>query len=840
MVKPWMKSMSKVKRDTFYSESTRFRTQTSKTLNNETSLLKSLQKWIVQRIQNRSNTAIKHILTTSNAISSHITSFIESDHIITHHVSPNAKHQELRDSENESVKSEVEIGDKIGKVKKKKLKKGERLTVEFDQSMVEVVDHGVKHRIDYIRPKDKKNVQSDHDRPPILFSDSSMPFVLLLARVFKYLDTFEPARVVSYINKASRASVQVYYDLCCPRSRQGRYLVYRVLQNRESSFSKKMMEFLSLADRVRVSSTCIAFYDASNALPLEFNNAQLVQRFLASFNSQTNRIYWRFNNTPALSFYNAKAEDVVNVLQLLECSGDVNLDHVTECFAAVHSISLCKVSGLSHSNGMHFERFMQTLFTDHVSARLTSLELTDLVLEDLQFKHLAGLWRNPRFSNLERLSLAKVTFSSRFVTEWTWSFKHEMFTKLTEINLSNTEMTSQDLQRVISCLSMTPALQILNISYNLCTFATLQKLRHQIKTQALQNLKELHCVAITDDDMAIKALLKTFQNKSSFCPHLSVLDVSGNPLNTTQEAIQHRYVTIPTLQLMVTYLELRTLNISSADLILSVRMRLGDNEFQRIMTALMQGPVLKLQHLDISNNGIESSIETLSRAILAGKLLHLHSLAAADNELKALEFEALSFALASKCCPRLQHLDLSGNFARGEGIARFCVFLRSPSAQTLWSLDLSNNEIPHRGLLRIAEELAHGHCKQLHELNLSRNPEFKAIISFLDLIRSNTLPSLTSLQVGYAQSRLDGWTLVKNTRKQCSVQELRKLKQYRFEKRLSIMELENDAKAERAQIRCYQQVQRLRQAYNHREDEAERALTRHKQVLKQSNIKSND
>jgi len=165
------------------------------------------------------------------------------------------------------------------------------------------------------------------------------------------------------------------------------------------------------------------------------------------------------------------------------------------------------------------------------------------------------------------------------------------------------------------------------------------------------------------------------------------------------------------------------------------------------------------------------------------------------------------------------------------------------------------------GLLRLSETLARGNCKQLHELNLSRNAELKAIVSFLDLIRGEGLPSLTVLQVGYATSRSEGYQLVQDTLGRRSVQDLvrplcpatlcmlqlgidfswyarsqRRVKQLRFEERLTAVQLDNDAKAARDQLRCRRQSQRLREVYDHLESEADRALRRRKQLKKSSQL----
>lgn len=62
------------------------------------------------------------------------------------------------------------------------------------------------------------------------------------------------------------------------------------------------------------------------------------------------------------------------------------------------------------------------------------------------------------------------------------------------------------------------------------------------------------------------------------------------------------------------------------------------------------------------------------------------------------------------------------------------------------------------------------------------------------------------------------------------------MKQLRFEEQLTAKEIEGDAKAARDQIRCRKQSQRLREVYDHLENEADRALRRRKQLKKSSQL----
>ncbi|KAL3670886.1 hypothetical protein V7S43_004071 [Phytophthora oleae] len=745
-------------------------------------------------------------------------------------------------------------------------KKKKRLSLGINRWVPKLLDPVEKHR-DRVHRK-KKYVFSAHRRPPAIFTDSRPPSVIFLSRILEFLHPFEPARVTAYVNKSTAAGVKAFYDLYYPPPRPRRYLVHRLLENRQSVFIAKVMELLSIEDRISASASCWSFYDACNTLPLEFNGVRPVQKFLECYEfPRTSRVHKRFKKTPALLFNGAKAEDLVKITQLLERGSDSEDDlDDSDCFTAVQELSLRKIKGLSALKGKYFEQLLQTLFMGHVSSRLHSLELIDLQLEDAQLKQLARLWRDARFPVLRRLSLANNPFSSRYMRDWVWSFENERFLNLQALDVSHAEMTNQDLQRFIACLSTTPSLQNLTLSNNLCSFPAIQKLREQIQSRALKRLRELHCVAITTDEVAMGYLLEIFQILPPYCPLLQVLNLSGNPLSNPKAAAQLARVFHTNKQLSG-WPELMKLSTSSTKTncssqcqirsniwdMFALGMNLGDDGTRTIATALLQGQPTQIQYLDLSGNCIRSSIDTFVRVLAAKKLPCLRSLAIADNELGSLEFETLSSTLATNCCPRLQILDLSGrrllycffylnilhitaNFARGEGIARFCPFLLSPPARKLWALNLSNNEIPHRGLLRLNETLARGNCKQLHELNLSCNSELKAIASFFDLIRGKGLPSLTILQVGYALSRSEGYELVRDTLRRRSVQELRRLKQLRFEEKLIAIQDENDAKAERDQMRCRRQTQRLREVYDHLENEADRALRRRKQVKKASQL----
>lgn len=181
-------------------------------------------------------------------------------------------------------------------------------------------------------------------------------------------------------------------------------------------------------------------------------------------------------------------------------------------------------------------------------------------------------------------------------------------------------------------------------------------------------------------------------------------------------------------------------------------MRIGEIGFQLLADALCSAPASAISYLDVSGNAIGRAMHSFSRCLLSRGLRKLRFLALAGvvdppvlllalqqrtltmlvssdvlspaNDLGALEFELIAHALSSGSCPLLQTLDLSSalhwlsaaedgivacrthialslsawndtqcrrtvNTARAEGIARFCAFLRSPSARTLYALDLS-------------------------------------------------------------------------------------------------------------------------------------------------------
>ncbi|KAF1777955.1 hypothetical protein GQ600_12899 [Phytophthora cactorum] len=132
---------------------------------------------------------------------------------------------------------------------------------------------------------------------------------------------------------------------------------------------------------------------------------------------------------------------------------------------------------------------MQTLFMDHVSSRLSTLELNELKLEDLQFKHSwtlakCAIPKSPAFELGQNASFSETRSDRRVQYVTSFIFSHPIELRSWILFPVDTEMTNQDLQRFIACLSTTPALQSLTVSHNLCSFATIQKLRELIESRA--------------------------------------------------------------------------------------------------------------------------------------------------------------------------------------------------------------------------------------------------------------------------------------------------------------------------------------------------------------------
>lgn len=290
---------------------------------------------------------------------------------------PGSDDEESDESEDGQGGVEGGEGQDVAKKPEKK-KKSKRTSLGFNRWVPKLLNPVEKHR-DKVHRKKKKHLLALPQGPPVIFTNSKTPYIVLLARILGFLDPLEPARVTAYVNKSTAAGVRAFYELYCPPPRPRRYLVNRILENRESVFPAKVMELLPIHDRVRASASCFSFYEACNALPLEFENARTVQRFLVGFGfPQTSRIHKRFGKTPALLFNEADAVDVANVIQLLERGSDGENDDPddnSDCFAAVKQISLRKVTGLSAGNGKYFEQLLQTLFMDHVNSRLQALEL---------------------------------------------------------------------------------------------------------------------------------------------------------------------------------------------------------------------------------------------------------------------------------------------------------------------------------------------------------------------------------------------------------------------------------------------------------------------------------
>jgi hypothetical protein len=304
---------------------------------------------------------------------------------------PGSDDEESEESEDDELGHAVDGGGGSLAKKPKKKKSSKRPSFGFNKWVPKLLTPAEKQR-DRVHRKKRTHVFVGPKSPPVIFTDSRKPLVELLARVLAFLDPLEPARVAAYVNKSTAVGVKAFYDLYCPPPRPRRYLVNRLLEDRRSAIPAKVMAWLPIADRVRASASCWSLYEASNALPLEFNSACATRVFLACYNfPRTSRIHKRFRKTPALQFSEANAEDVVNIVQLLERGGDGEEDDPdddSDCFEAVREIALRKVGGLSAAKGRYFEQLLQTLFMGHVSSRLTALELTGAYISSCASKHL--------------------------------------------------------------------------------------------------------------------------------------------------------------------------------------------------------------------------------------------------------------------------------------------------------------------------------------------------------------------------------------------------------------------------------------------------------------------
>lgn len=92
-------------------------------------------------------------------------------------------------------------------------------------------------------------------------------------------------------------------------------------------------------------------------------------------------------------------------------------------------------------------------------------------------------------------------------------------------------------------------------------------------------------------------------------------------------------------------------------------MQLGEDAFRSVLDAFspsVDSESSAVEHLDVSNNGIGAAADTLARLLSSGRFRSLRSLSLAGNALQALEFEAITTALSSSCCPLLEELDLAG------------------------------------------------------------------------------------------------------------------------------------------------------------------------------------
>uniref|UniRef100_K3WPH8 F-box domain-containing protein n=1 Tax=Globisporangium ultimum (strain ATCC 200006 / CBS 805.95 / DAOM BR144) TaxID=431595 RepID=K3WPH8_GLOUD len=261
--------------------------------------------------------------------------------------------------------------------------------------------------------------------PPQMLTVANALHVHCVAHILGFLDTSEPARTCAYVNKALAASVRVFYETYCSHPRPQRFLVQRLFQN--DSIVRDILGWLSPVERVRVNASCQSFYHAANALPLEITGSQSAAQFVHYLARE--RVETRFEATKELHLENMHADEAMNVVRFLDT------DDESECFQALTTLSLRRIRGFEDDQ-QSFEQLIQVLFTDRVSRRLHTLELSDLGLEDSHYKYLATLFYDARFPSLRYLNLSRNQFSSRFMRDWRRSFVNERFEKLQTLDIT--------------------------------------------------------------------------------------------------------------------------------------------------------------------------------------------------------------------------------------------------------------------------------------------------------------------------------------------------------------------------------------------------------------------
>lgn len=246
--------------------------------------------------------------------------------------------------------------------------------------------------------------------PPTFFITTDGLHSLLVARILLFLDVRQPVAGVARVNKAFGVHVRVFYEIYCPHPRPQRYLAQKLFnsvasardsterqQLAGSGISATVLSFLSVSERVRASSCCRTLYNGCNSLPLVISGAEQARRFVncmaaklaharfiattqlrlgtsAVFRVAMMRNVLRQGCVGAQQFArllathpeDMDADDAVAVVRLLDTDG-------CECFPVLSELLLIRVRDFAEEL---FVQFVQVLFTDRVSHKLQTLELS--------------------------------------------------------------------------------------------------------------------------------------------------------------------------------------------------------------------------------------------------------------------------------------------------------------------------------------------------------------------------------------------------------------------------------------------------------------------------------
>lgn len=139
-----------------------------------------------------------------------------------------------------------------------------------------------------------------------------------------------------------------------------------------------------------------------------------------------------------------------------------------------------------------------------------------------------------------------------------------------------------------------------------------------------------------------------------------------------------------------------------------------------IKSLIIAFSILTIKHLDLSWNLIDSSgIEIIERYLYTNmyKTLSLKSLNLCNNQIEVYGIQSLTQVL--QCCPFIDHLDLSFNEIRSDGLEKLSVFFGKCQCQKLEYLNISNNQISSIGIEHLSESLTQ--CSVLTHLNINNN-----------------------------------------------------------------------------------------------------------------------